>query len=112
MKFFIQSAAETDILRQFEWYAEQGLIEVARRFLHAVNAAIDALTATPAAGAPKHFDNPGMAGLRAWPVSGFDEIRIYYLFRPELLTIVRVLHGKRDIEAVLEGQNVEQPGFH
>jgi hypothetical protein len=56
VKLFIQSAAENDILIQFEWYATKGLFHIARRF-------------------------------RA----------------------VRILHGRRDIEAILGTQDVEQP---
>jgi hypothetical protein len=28
---------------------------------------------------PKHLDNRRLAGLRTWPVQGFDEFRVYYL---------------------------------
>ncbi|MFZ2105601.1 MAG: hypothetical protein WAV18_09475 [Roseiarcus sp.] len=47
MKLFIQSAAENDILIQFEWYAKKGLFDIARRFRAAVNEAVDAVIATP-----------------------------------------------------------------
>ncbi len=40
---------------------------------------------------------------------GFDDFKIYYLTSPDLLTVVRILHGERDIEATLETQAVEQP---
>jgi plasmid stabilization system protein ParE len=63
VKRFIQSSAEDDILRQFEWYAEKGLADIARRFRAAVAEAINALVAMPAAGAPRHIDNPRLAGL-------------------------------------------------
>ena len=32
VRLSVQEAAERDILRQFEWYAERGLADVARRF--------------------------------------------------------------------------------
>lgn len=44
-----------------------------------------------------------------WPVKDFDEFRVYYLARPELLTIVRVLHGKREIGMILDRQELEEP---
>ena len=40
-------------------------------------------------------------GLRRWPVKGFDEYWVYYLVRPEALTVIRVLHSKRDIDGLL-----------
>jgi plasmid stabilization system protein ParE len=53
VKLFIHEAAEQDILRQVEWYAEKGLPAIARRFQAAAFDAIDALLAMPGAGPPK-----------------------------------------------------------
>jgi plasmid stabilization system protein ParE len=109
VNLFIQESAEQDILRQVEWYAEKGLPDIARRFHAASPDAIDALLAMPDAGRPKPTSNPHLAGLRTWPVKGIDEFRVYYLARPKLLTIVRVLHGKRDIGMILDRQELEEP---
>jgi plasmid stabilization system protein ParE len=109
VKLFIQGAAEQDILHQVEWYAEKGLTDIARRFHGAVLDAIDALLAMPFAAPPKPSCNPRLAGLRAWPVTDFDEFWVYYLAHDELLTVVRVLHDKRDIAKILSDQDVEEP---
>ena len=111
MKLFIQSAAEEDILLQVEWYSERGLSDIALRFQDATRAAIDALAARPAAGAPRYLKNPQLAGLRIWPIKGFDALRVYYLSTPELVTIVRILHGKRDIGVMLEDQDLTDPSL-
>jgi toxin ParE1/3/4 len=108
VNLFIQESAEQHILRQIEWYAEKGLPAIARRFHVATLDAIDALAAMPGAGAPKLTDNLRLSGLRSWPVKGFDEFQVYYLMRPELLTIVRVLHGKRDIGTILDSQELDE----
>jgi toxin ParE1/3/4 len=71
--------------------------------------AIDALQAMPDAGPPKTSGNPHLAGLRSWPVGDFHEFRVYYLARPEMLSVVRVLHGKRDIGAILDREEPEEP---
>ena len=99
----MQSAAENDILIQFEWYAKKALFDIARRFRAAVNEAVKALMATPAAGALRRIDNPQLTALRTRPVNGIDEFKVYCLTS---------LHGRRDIEAVLESQDVEQPDSH
>ena len=109
MNLFIQESAQQDILRQVEWYADKGLPEVARRFYAAALDAIDALMAMPDAGPPKPSGNPHLAGLRSWPVRDFDEFRVYYLARPEMLRIVSVLHGKRDIGTILDREEPEEP---
>jgi toxin ParE1/3/4 len=109
VNLFIQESAQQDILRQVEWYADKGLPDIARRFYAAVLDAIDALQAMPDAGPPKPSVNPHLAGLRSWPVGDFQAFRVYYLARPEMLSVVRVLHGKRDIGAILDREEPEEP---
>ena len=72
--------------------------------------AIKSLLAMPAAGAPRLVKNPQLAGLRTWPLKGFDEFRIYYLAGPDQVIILRVLHDKRDLNPILRRQTVERPG--
>jgi toxin ParE1/3/4 len=105
----VQASAEQDILSQVEWYAQQGLLPIARRFHTAALDAIDSLLAMPNAGPPRATSNPSLAGMRMWPVKGFDEFRVYYLVRADAVTVVRILHGKRDTSAILEGEEVEEP---
>ena len=107
MKLFIQEAAERDILHQIEWYAEKGVPAIGLRFSDAVAESLRAVIAIPLGGAPKATANPRLAGLRTWPVKGFDEFRIYYLVQPDLLTVVRVLHDKRDTDALLRRQVIQ-----
>jgi toxin ParE1/3/4 len=104
----IQEAAERDILRQFEWYSERGLPDIARRFRLAVKSSVDDLLLAPQAGAPKPVANVELKGLRTWPLKGFDEFRIYYLVEDDLIKVVRVLHGRRDIASILESETTER----
>lgn len=110
MRLFVQAAAERDILSQIEWYAGLGLSDIAQRFQTSVLAAIDSLSNMPGAGTPRPSRNPMLAGLRSWSVQGFGEHNVYYLVQSDLLTIVRVLHDKRDIGSILDDQSVEPPG--
>ena len=98
-------AAREDILAQFRYYAlDQGVPDVGYRFLDAVEAAIARIGEMPAIGAPQHFEAPALAGMRAWPVPGFEDIRLYYLETADALLIVRVLHDKRDVRQILQGE--------
>jgi len=106
MKLFIQAAAEQDVLFQVEWYADQGLSDIALRFRNEAARAIEALMRMPDAGPPKHIANPSLAGLRTWPIKGFDEFRVYYLVRDDTLLVVRILHGKRNTDAILRSEGV------
>jgi plasmid stabilization system protein ParE len=108
VNLFVQEAAEQNLLSQVEWYAEQGLPDIARRFHTAVLDAIDALLAMPEAGPPNHTGNPRLTGLRSWHVKGFDEFRVHYMACPELITVVRILHSKRDTGTILTRQELEE----
>jgi toxin ParE1/3/4 len=66
------------------------------------------LCQNPGMGAPKHFANPILEGLRSWPVAGFPTMRIYYLFAGDAVRVVRILHGKRDIAALLENESASE----
>ncbi len=103
MKFSISSEAREDILQQYEYYAIEADNELlAARFVEAVQAAIARVCRQPGVGAFKTLRNPKLAGLRSCPVKGFSEIRVYYLVSEKVLRVIRVLHGRRDINPALE----------
>ena len=103
MKHTIRPAASDDILRQFRYYlVNQDRPEVANRFVKAMDKAVEKILRTPNAGAPKQLSNPSLAGLRSWLVEEFEDIRVYYLTEKDQVRIIRVLHGKRDIQRILE----------
>jgi len=52
------------------------------------------------------MENAKLAGLRSWPVAGFTAIRIYYLV-DKRVRVIRILHGKRDINPMLENESEE-----
>lgn len=81
---------------------EKNAARAAERFLESVQSAIELLCRMPGAGAPKILKNPALSGLRSWPVDGFRAMRIYYIHSGNDLRIIRVLHGKRDINPLLE----------
>jgi toxin ParE1/3/4 len=99
----VRHSAREDILRQYEYYLSEADDElVAARFLSAVESAIERVCRQPGIGAPKALRNLKLAGLRSSPVGGFSDIRVYYLVSEQVLRVVRVLHGKRDIDPLLE----------
>ena len=102
VRLVIQDAAERDIRAQAESYAGNGLLPIARRFGTAVGAAIDAIMAAPSGGTPRASVDPGLAGLCSWPIKGFADLKVYCLADPAEVTIIRVLHDKRDIGIVLD----------
>jgi toxin ParE1/3/4 len=109
VRLVVLPSTRTDILRQYEYYLENDVPEIGDRFVAAVDDAIRAALMTPKAGAPKPARNPQLAGLRSWSVQGFEEFHVYYLVRDDVLSVVRVLHDKRDIGSILDKQSVDDP---
>jgi toxin ParE1/3/4 len=102
----ILPAARDDIIRQYRWYlVERDAPDAALRFLDAVEESIGQLSRMPEMGPPREIRNPVLKGLRVCPVNGFEEILIFYLVRGGALRIIRVLHGKRDVDRILKSES-------
>lgn len=110
MKPIILPAARDDILRQYRYYlVEQDHPQVAQRFLSAVRITIKGIIRMPQGGTPKRLSREALRGLRSWPVKGFEDLRVYYLAHEGGVRVVRVLHGKRDINNILERNSYDKP---
>jgi len=104
VKVSYQQAASDDLVRQFRYYlVTVNLPEVAIRFRTAVRQTVQSLRLHPLAGPRYRSSNPQLQNLRTWAVTGFEAIRIYHLVDGDNLRIVRILHGKRDVKRILEG---------
>jgi toxin ParE1/3/4 len=101
-RLVIRSAARADILEHFTYLVDEAAVEAAARFLEGVEAATERIRELPGVGAPKELENPRLRGLRSWPVPGFEAVRLYYLDTGDTIRIVRVLHGRQDIDSILE----------
>lgn len=101
MILIVKPAARSDILRQVSYYSDLERPDVALRFVGAIELSFEVLSKTPFAGSPRYFDDVRLQGLRTWPVQGFDHFRIYYLIQDDRLTVVRILHGRRDVERII-----------
>lgn len=101
MKPVIRTSARRDILNQFVYFLDQGALPAAEKFLEAVKETVSKILERPSMGAPKRLKNFRFKGLRKWSVSGFDVIQIYYLVAHDEIQILRVLHGKRDVDRLL-----------
>ena len=108
MKHIIRAAAKRDIFRQIRYYLDQGAGDAAARFLECVTHSIKSLTKDPLIGAPKQSRAPSLSGLRSWPVKDFEDLRVYYLVKAGTLCVVRVLHGKRDLRAILNTRDAQK----
>lgn len=103
MKVTYREAARDDLIRQFRYYLlEQNVPEVAIRFREAVKKTVTLISQQPAIAPPCSLRNPKLENLRSWPVIGFEKIRLYFLWDDDTLRIIRILHAKRNVRAILE----------
>jgi toxin ParE1/3/4 len=101
-----QSAAD-DVVRQFRYYlVTKNVPQVALRFLEAVRHTIEELRNHPQVGARYRTANPQLQNLRSWPISAFEAIRVYYVLDEDVLRVVRILHGKRDVKHIIAGETI------
>jgi toxin ParE1/3/4 len=105
VKVSYRQAASDDMVRQFRYYLlTLNLPDVAVRFRTAVRRTIQSLQQHPLVGPRYRSSNPQLQNLRTWAVAGFEAIRIYYLLDEDTLHVIRILHGKRDVKRLLEGE--------
>lgn len=103
MNLRYSESARDDVIRQFRYYlVALNLPELAIRFKEAVRKTALAIRERPNAGPPYRLRNPRLRNLRSWPVAGFPDIRFYFQVEDnDAIRVVRILHGKRDIQKIL-----------
>ena len=94
--------AKVDFNEESVYLAREASAEVGIRFFDAVQDTFQSLLEMPGMGKLKLVNNPRLAELRQWPVSGFEKYLIFYRPTPTGIEIIRVLHGARDIDHILE----------
>jgi toxin ParE1/3/4 len=77
-------------------------LETAIRFYDAAARTFEAIADMPGIGERRETANPRLAGLRVRRIEGFEKHLIFYRPVEDGVEIVRVLHGARDIDRVLE----------
>ncbi|MFZ2650141.1 MAG: type II toxin-antitoxin system RelE/ParE family toxin [Burkholderiaceae bacterium] len=95
-KVYQRAAARRDLVEHFVYLAENAGLNTAERFLTNAEVSFNDLAGQPMIGMALTLRHPDLAGLRKWRVNDFDNYLIFYLPRPDGVSIVRVLHGARD----------------
>jgi plasmid stabilization system protein ParE len=99
----VSEAAALAIVEQADYYEQAENHALARCWEEAVDQAAHSLTFWPERGAPCRFRTPALVGLRWIFVPGFPKHLVFYRYQPEeqAVLIVQVLHGARNLEAIL-----------
>jgi plasmid stabilization system protein ParE len=96
-RIYKTSASQRDLINIGVYLADFASPAIADRFLESVREDLDKLLAMPGMGAMRSFRYRGLKGVRSWPVTGFGSHLIFY--RPSMrgITIIRIIHGSRDL---------------
>lgn len=97
-RLVFSDAAIADILEQAEWYAAQSGRRLASRWEKAVTSAVSRVVSRPAAGAPCRFRPAELRDIRRMMIAGFPKHLVFYRYDTDVVFILRVIHGARDLE--------------
>jgi toxin ParE1/3/4 len=101
-KLRVRPQATIDVEESSLFYLVHGSEALSERFEAAVEKTFAWILENPRSGAPRESLSPRLSGLRTWPVRGFEKHLVFYRETEEAVDVVRVLHGARDVEAIVE----------
>lgn len=103
----LRPAADQDLNNQADYLAREASLEIALRFYDAAHQTFELLAAMPNIGEHRPSTNPRLKGMRVSRIEGFPNHLVFYRPTERGIEIIRVLHGGRDIEAVLNREASE-----
>jgi len=102
--YHVRHAADRDLDDQAAYLAQEASLETALRFDDASSSMFGKLADMPSLGERPETSNPRLEGLRVWRIERFENHLIFDRPVDDGIEIVRVLHGARDIDSVLESE--------
>jgi len=96
----IRRSAKADLAEIVDYLAARNT-SAATRFVESVHREFEFIRQYPGAGATRQAAPPSLPGLRSWPVKGFRKYLIFYVRAEQIVEIVRVLHGNRDVDRII-----------
>ena len=105
--YVVRPKADHDLDEQAYYCATEAGPELGHRFLVAAHETFSLLATQPEMGWHARLKNPLLASLRVFRVSGFEKILVLYRPSPHGVEILRVIHGSRNIMALLRREGVD-----
>jgi len=104
-RIYKKDEAREDLAGIVDYYAAIRL-ELALRFLDAVEATLAGLLEMPGKGSKCEYSHPRYVGMRLYTVNGFEKYVLYYRPISDGIELIRVLYGGRDRDAIF-GRRIE-----
>ena len=105
--YVVRPKADHDLDEQAYYYATEGNPEVGHRFLLAAHDTFALLATQPNMGWHSKMKHQGLESLRVFRVNGFGKILILYLPLLDGVEILRVVHGSRNLQALLRRHGLD-----
>lgn len=105
LRILITPKANQDLDNLFDYIAQDNS-NAALDFFDAARKTIANLAQNPGIGNFYSVSNSRLQGLRKVSVKGFEKYLIFYLASEDVLTVVRIIHGCRDIPTILENETL------
>lgn len=96
----ILPAADID-LDEAALYVAQDSVEQAQRLYDAADATFRLIREYQARGPQCQFDHPRLRSVRRCAIVGFRNHLVFYRVEPNIVEVIRILHGARDILSIL-----------
>jgi toxin ParE1/3/4 len=98
----VRPQADQDVDGITEYYAREANVDVAIRFLTALEETYDRLRRHPLSGTTVDVVAARLVGLRFVFVRDFESYLVFYMGSEAVVDVVRVLHGARDLPHLLD----------
>jgi toxin ParE1/3/4 len=105
-RFVVKPKADRDLDDYADYLAEASL-DLALRFFEAASSTFALLATQPNMGWRSRVQFRGLEALRVFRVSGFEDMLILYRPLSEGVEILRVVHGSRNLRALLRREGIE-----
>jgi len=90
--------AQQDVEEAINHYLKINAASTAIGFIDELERAFAHISHHPGSGSPRYAHELNLPGLRSWPLTRYPHL-VFYVERPDLIDVWRVLHGQRDIPA-------------
>jgi toxin ParE1/3/4 len=105
-RYFIRPKADQDLEEEAYYLAERASPEVGHRFLIAAHETFTLLASSPGIGWHSRLCHPQLTELLFFRISGFEKMLVLYLPVPDGIEIVRVIHGSRNLKAIIKREGL------
>lgn|SRR2546421_13066224 len=105
-RYAVFPKADRDIDDQALYLSHEVSAELGHRFLLAAHETFTLLATQPEIGWPAKFRHPDLRSVRIFRVSGFAKMLVLYRPGKDKIEILRVIHGSRNIQALLHREGV------